>query len=301
MLLRLDPRLPLVWRSPSSLQLGVDAPRVVLDDVTGPQERLIAALVTGVSRSGLDVIAHAAGAAPAETEQLLGTLRPALARRPSRAPALARRPTRAPAGSDVVIAGRGPTADLLAGALRSAGLTVIAAGVDRGTAVRDADLAIVVAHFVVDPDYSGMWLRRDRVHLPIVLGDSSARIGPFVEPGIGPCLYCLERRRTDEDAAWPAIASQLWGRRSTLDSALVAGEVAARAARLVLARLDRGRAGAAASVTLDASTGLTTTRTWQRHPECGCSVLPGSVTAPSPPTDSEPSAPNSVVAAGGPG
>lgn len=290
MLLRLDPRLPLVWRTPFSLQLGVDAPRVVLDHVTGPQERLIAALVTGVSRSGLDVVAHAAGAAPAETEQLLGTLRPTLARRPSRAPA----------SGDVVIAGHGSTADLLADALRSAGLTVVVAGDDRRIAVRDADLAIVVAHFVVDPDYSGMWLRRDRVHLPIVLGDSSARIGPFVEPGTGPCLYCLERRRTDEDAAWPAIASQLWGRRSALDSALVAGDVAARAARLVLARLERGRASAAASVTLDASSGLTTTTTWQRHPECGCSALPGTVTEPAPPTGSAPSAPSSIAAAGGP-
>ena len=31
MVLRLDPRLPLVWRSPTSLQLGISRPVVVLE------------------------------------------------------------------------------------------------------------------------------------------------------------------------------------------------------------------------------------------------------------------------------
>ncbi|MHB1173430.1 MAG: TOMM precursor leader peptide-binding protein, partial [Lacisediminihabitans sp.] len=78
MALKLDPRLPLVWRSPSSLQLGVDSPPVVLHNVSNAQERMIAALVPGVSRPGLSMIAREAGAAEPEVVSLLSALGPAL-------------------------------------------------------------------------------------------------------------------------------------------------------------------------------------------------------------------------------
>ncbi len=58
MILRLDPRLPIVWRSPSSVQLGVDPPVVVLNEVTEIQERILAALAVGVSEPGLTMIAQ---------------------------------------------------------------------------------------------------------------------------------------------------------------------------------------------------------------------------------------------------
>ncbi len=48
MVLKLDPRFPLVWRTPSSLQLGVDPAVVTLHDVSETTERLLAALVAGV-------------------------------------------------------------------------------------------------------------------------------------------------------------------------------------------------------------------------------------------------------------
>jgi hypothetical protein len=34
MILRLDPRFPMVWRTPTSVQLGIDPPLVILDPVT---------------------------------------------------------------------------------------------------------------------------------------------------------------------------------------------------------------------------------------------------------------------------
>ena len=54
MVLKVGAGVPLVWRSPSSLQFGVDDPLVVLDDVDAGTERMIAALVPGISRTGFD-------------------------------------------------------------------------------------------------------------------------------------------------------------------------------------------------------------------------------------------------------
>lgn len=270
MVLQLDPRLPLVWRSPDSLQFGVDDPPVVLTEVSGAQEQMIAALTRGVSRDALGMIAAASGAGDSEAERLLALVERALDQ-----PATGAVVT----GGQVTIAGSGPTVAILADALASSGVRVLLAGVDRAAAAAPTDLAVVVGHFVIDPDFYGLWLRRDQPHLPIVWGDTGARIGPFVEPGTGPCLHCLERFRTEADPAWPAIASQLWGRRSPLDAGLTAGEVATTAARLVLARLIRDRPGDAMVVQLDAATGVTSRTSAERHPECGCAALPGTVTA----------------------
>ena len=71
MVLRLDPRLPLLWRTPSSLQFGVDDPPVVLEAVSAAEERMIAALRVGVSRSGLEMISATAGGRHGEAAALL--------------------------------------------------------------------------------------------------------------------------------------------------------------------------------------------------------------------------------------
>lgn len=291
--LQLDPRLPLVWRSPQSLQFGVDRPPVILETVTSAEERMIAALVTGVTRPGLAVVAERAGASSDDVETLLDRLSPALRTPEDRA--LLGGASR----GDVVVSGDSLTAVRVRTALAAAGLAELAPPFDRAhlssstagslTANSSAanssaepttpSLAVVVAHFVVDPVDQGRWLRRDVPHLPIVLGDTGAQLGPFVEPGLGPCLHCLERHRTDADAAWPAIASQLWGRVSPAESAMLAIEVAAIAVRMVSRRLADGPSAAAVSVALDAETGQRVSREWQPHPECGCASPPGSGSA----------------------
>lgn len=290
MVLRLDPRLPLVWRSPSSLQLGIDRAAVVLENVSEAQERMIAALITGTGRPALDVLAGQAGADSDTVELLLRAVRAALVSEPPQAePRI------------VTLAGRGPTLEQIADALASSGVQPRLVGNDVAAAAEGSDFAVVVAHFVIDPEFHGVWLRRDLPHLPVVFGDAGARIGPIVEPGVGPCLYCLERTRSDADPAWPAIASQLWGRRSPIDRGLVSYEVAGRATRLVLARLDGGAADAATSVYSDAATGSSLSTTWTRHPQCGCGVLPGSATADEERNAAAPPRPRTGAGAGAPG
>src|SRR5690554_7803756 len=80
MVLQLNPHVPLVWRSPSSLQFGVESPLVRLDDVSPAQERLIAALAAGATRPGLTVIADSVHASASELTQLLKQLEPVLTR-----------------------------------------------------------------------------------------------------------------------------------------------------------------------------------------------------------------------------
>jgi hypothetical protein len=87
------------------------------------------------------------------------------------------------------------------------------------------------------------------------------------------------------------MASQLWRRRSGLDSSLMAQEVATTVARLVFthrmphriesptARVDataRDNAAAAddaAAIEIDAATGERMLREWRSHPDCGCGSL----------------------------
>jgi bacteriocin biosynthesis cyclodehydratase domain-containing protein len=268
MVLRLDGRFATVWRDPFSLQIGVDPARVLLRDVSTAQERMIAALESGVSRSGLDMIASSSGASATDVSALLRTLKLLLV---ADEPVVAAR--------RVSIVGSGQTVERIANTLALAGTQVsVSASVSESVADDDCDLGVVVGHYVLDPESYGFWLRRDLPHLPVVFGDESVMIGPMVEPGSSPCLYCLEHHRRDSDASWSAIASQLWGRRARSETPLASTEVASRVARLVLGRLESGRPArrtmSARSFQLATETGEVTRREWMPHPDCGCVAVP---------------------------
>lgn len=240
MVLKLDPRHPLVWRTPESLQIGIDPPLVRLEHVSELQERMLAALAVGVSRPGLEMIGHRD-----EADALLRLIVQAL-HEPERA-----------AEHAVAIVGTGRIVDVLGEAL---------AGLRRDQ--QQPDVAVLVNDYVTPPSLHGSWLRRDIPHLPVVVTDGGVTVGPIVEPGDGPCLLCLELHRRDADPSWPAIATQLLGRAATPPPVLV-WEAAALAARLVLNRLESGPA-TAVSTRIDAATGVRTTTGWEPHPECGC-------------------------------
>jgi bacteriocin biosynthesis cyclodehydratase domain-containing protein len=263
MVLKLDSRTAVVWRDPFSLQFGVEPVRVILREVSTAEERMIAALATGVSRSGLTMIATSSGVGEREIASLL-----------ERLDGLLLAPTETTPQRCVAIVGRGPTVDRIADAVAVAGVAVMV-----GDSLPDSpcDLGVAVGHHVLDPESYGFWLRRDLPHLPVIFGEESVTVGPLVEPGTTACLYCLEHYRRDADASWSAIASQLWGRRARSETPLVSIEVAARVARLVLRRLDGAVAPAATSVRIDVETGEAVPRVWMPHPQCGCIGLPAGV------------------------
>ncbi len=243
----------MVWRTPNSIQFGVDPPMLRIDDVTETQERLVAALTVGVSRPGLTMIAHGADG---EVDCLLLTIAPVLL-----TPPVARVDL-------VTISGGGPLADTLIRALTATGTHVELSPAVAGAADIGPDLAILVHDYVTPPMLHSRWLRRDVPHLPVVISDGAVTVGPIVEPGIGPCLLCLELHRRDADPAWPAIATQLLGRPLGPQSTVLL-EGAAEALRMTMQRLASG-AGDAVSVRIDAATGRRDYLRWQPHVDCGC-------------------------------
>lgn len=273
MVLKVRVGVPLVWRSPSSLQFGVDAPLAVLDDLDEGTERIVAALVSGISRSGFDMMARSLGLHVDTAEQLLARLEPVL-----------EAPLSAAAGC-VVVTGSGALADELRRLLAAEG--VLGASDDPAP-----DLAVIVAGWLIGAEDHGTWLRRDIPHLPVVVGDAGVTVGPFVEPGAGPCLYCVQLTTTDRDAAWPAIATQLWSRPAPPLGELAVAEAAAFAARWIRERLGSGAPGPsirasrystskeATSWRLAAATGELSSRAWTRHAECRCAAPAESDWAP---------------------
>jgi bacteriocin biosynthesis cyclodehydratase domain-containing protein len=259
MVLRLDPRLPLVWRTPTSLQLGVSRPVVVLTEVSVTVERMLAALAGGVPRSGLGMIARSGGLDQAAVDRFLTQVGPALLREQAD-----------DARRVVVVTGEGPTAEAVTRLLSVEGFTVRIARTVSAAEQESCDLAVAVGQFVLEPELHGLWLRRDVPHLAILLSDAGASIGPLVEPGRSACLYCVQRHATDADPAWPAIASQLWGRAAAADTPLVASEAAAMATRLVASRFGVGAVASSGRIILDAATGETTLQPVDPHPACGC-------------------------------
>lgn len=276
MVLRLDPRLPVVWRSPTSVQVGVDPAVAVVEDLGGGGERLLAALVGGISESGYAMLARTAKVSPDEAAALLATLRPAFVG------------AEEPPGSPVAVLGEGALARAIAGLLEAEGRL----GPEHG-----AGLVVLVADEVLAPAEHGRFLNRDVPHLPVVVTDQGVVVGPFVDPGSGPCLYCVQLTRTDEDAAWPAIATQLLGRPPRDPGRLAVAEAAAFTVRRILER--RGPAeGPALSWRLAADGGLSA-RGWARHPGCSCAALPGTGSADAPDRAAR-AAPSSAPAAAAP-
>jgi bacteriocin biosynthesis cyclodehydratase domain-containing protein len=309
MVLRLDPRYPLVWRTPDTIQLGIDRPLAVVPGVTAPLENVISALRVGVPRSGALMLGRQSGATDAATSALLLALAPALVdlesppAPPARVPP-ALEPVRSrstPAGRPgsggrpvVCVDGVGPTAERVRGLLTELDIRVVATGTaaerphrsargsgERGTSEHGGSepaLAVLVDHFVLAPVRHGRWLRRDVPHLPVVFSDAEVRIGPLVEPGAGPCLTCLEFERVDDDPAWPAIACQLLHRTAPTETTRLSIEAATTAAGIVHDRVfAASNEFAAASLAIDAESLGVRRRAHRPHERCGCRFLPENV------------------------
>ncbi|TFC62611.1 TOMM precursor leader peptide-binding protein [Cryobacterium sp. TMB1-7] len=286
MILRLDPRYPLVWRTPDTIQLGIDRPLAIVPGVTAPLESVIAALRVGIPRSGALMLGRQSGATDAATAALLSALAPALVgldTQPAEpgtdtAPLAAtwfgsRRATPVHRGNRPVVCvdGAGATADRIRHLLVDLGITVATPG-------QLPDLAVIVDHFVLAPERHGHWLRRDVPHLPVLFSDAEVRVGPLVEPGAGPCLTCLDLEQVDLDPAWPAIASQLLHRTAPTETTRMGIEVASTAAGIVHERVfASSNEFAAASLAIDAESLTVRRRAHRPHERCGCRFLPESV------------------------
>lgn len=255
MILKLDPRWPVVWRTPHSAQVGIDPPKAVLEDLTVTQERMLSALILGISDPGMKLLREQA---PGERDRFLDAIAPALVGDRERV----EHPV-------VAMSGRGALVDALSELLSRSGIKALLAPDDRSLRDTTPAVAVVVGYWVLAPDIQSHWLRRDIPHLPVVFSDTGVTVGPLVDPGISACLRCVELHRTDTDPAWPAISAQLHGLSGGAESPILAAEAAAIAFRLLRARLD-GSLESGQSIHIDADSGTRTARHWMQHPRCGC-------------------------------
>jgi bacteriocin biosynthesis cyclodehydratase domain-containing protein len=270
MVLQIDPRYPVLWRTPTSMQIGADRPIVTLHDVTVAEEHLVAVLRKGISESGLDMVGETVGATPDAVADLLRRLEPALR--------LGSTAVRRLEDSAVAVTGSLVAADAIRSVLAGLGARLV-------EQTEPADLAVIVSTFGTDPRSSGAWLRRDIPHLPVVFGDSEVRIGPLVEPGDGPCLHCVERQRIDAEPHWPALAGQLLARGAHTEDPLTVSTVTPLVARAVLDRLARDAPTVrrhrlrSCSTIVEGATGDLTQKAFSPHPECACRGVPPAETA----------------------
>lgn len=142
---------------------------------------------------------------------------------------------------------------------------------------RDATVVLAPAAAVLPPE----WLAqvRQRPHLPVVIRETTAVIGPFVLPGRTPCLRCLELSRGDRDPSWPALAAQLVGGPRGVEPCdiALASAAASIAVLNVLRWLDHGEQAPPPSVGGALELSLTDLRLRRRtvlaHPGCGCGAI----------------------------
>jgi len=264
--IRLDPRLPLVWRDPHTLQIGTDRAVVVLSGVTSRHERIVSAIAAGLTREGPGEVARRLGCRAADVVEMVERLEPALLRSGPRAAVV------------IHVSGASALADEIRSLVASVGVRAQPVDGDTAATTPRPTLGVAVSDHVHDPVLTGVWLRRDVPHLSVVTGDRSTRIGPVVVPGEVACAHCLDLHRSDHDSAWGVIAGQLWGRPAVAPSLLATREVAALATRRIVARAlgDPACPPDAVIETLDADTGTVTRSTSRPHPECGCAILPRS-------------------------
>ena len=124
------------------------------------------------------------------------------------------------------------------------------------------------------------WSRAGTPHLLVRLTEGRAVVGPFVQPGTTACLRCLDAHCTDADPAWPLLVRQYASAasRDRADGApepvdpLLASLAVAWAARDLASYVDGGRPSTwSATVTVHPQLSRIETRSWLRHPACGCS------------------------------
>lgn len=124
------------------------------------------------------------------------------------------------------------------------------------------------------------WMRERVPHLVVRLGEGRATVGPFVVPGETACLRCLDAHHADADPTWPLLVHQYAeacrqprgdGTPEPLDPLLAAVAVA-WAARDLATYVDGGRPTTwSTTLRLGADLAEVESRTWARHPHCGCS------------------------------
>ena len=268
----LDPAMPVLLRPDGVVQVGWDPRRAVLVRTPAGLTPVGLAELLRTLQSGA-TLADLQARFDVDAGDLVASLIDA-----GVVTATARRRTRC---ASIRIHGRGPLSDLLAGALRCSGSRVTTSSVTQAPPPHTTDLVVLSDFLVTDPRVVRDLHAAEVAHLPVRLRDGAGLVGPLVIPGVTSCLDCADLHRSDRDAAWPAVASQLRNAVGSADRATVLATAA-----LALNQIDRViravRAGAAVGTSteppptldttleFDVNAGAIMARRWSRHPRCWC-------------------------------
>lgn len=151
---------------------------------------------------------------------------------------------------------------------------VTAGGDAGGLAV--VDVVVSVSAEAGDPVLALHLLSAGVAHLPVVLREADAVIGPLVRAGQPPCLRCVELSRADLDPQWPRVLAQLRalppGAGTPAALAVVTGGLAAAE---VLRLVDGERpVTTGRQYEIPVPSMEPRLREWAAHPDCGCAALP---------------------------
>jgi len=137
------------------------------------------------------------------------------------------------------------------------------------------DCAALIAHEAIEPRRYVQWLNRDVPHLALSFEVDHASVSPLIVPGRGPCLFCLEQARVNQDPSWPVLASQLITTKERLDDSASRLFCAGVAIQKILGHLDsvgefRQTEKELVGYRLNLANGSISEFRWPEHEACSC-------------------------------
>jgi hypothetical protein len=244
---RLDPALPLLWRAPGVLQVGLNPERAVA--VSGVSPRL-PGLLRGTASSD-----DPADARACHLLEAAGTL-------------AARPPTQRWRQAWVQVVGDGPVATQVVDHLRDAGVGQVSRVGEASTS--GADLVVLAPAAGRGMEHGQALVGSTVVHLWAHLRDGCAVVGPLVVPGATSCQRCHDLHRTDADPAWPTLALA-WEQQPAPPASTESVHVlVAAAARQSMAWLRGTRPASLGSTLEEQPDGQLVRVPFSVHPGCGC-------------------------------
>jgi hypothetical protein len=141
--------------------------------------------------------------------------------------------------------------------------TRLTGGLDRISA------ALLIANDVVNPGDYQIWMTRDVAQVAICFTESGASISHLIEPGITPCLACLEIQKMQDDPNWLGTVTQLAQlERDLADSVSMLAAVSI-AVRRILQCIDQPQVDSGNPLEFDSDNGLIREME-QPLANCGC-------------------------------
>lgn len=278
--LELDPNVTVLVRRNGCVQIGWDPESALLltpPDGIGTDVVLAMLRLLDGKHSRPQVVWRAAenGITPADMSAILSELGDAGVLRTIDA-------LPEPRARSIRIHGRGPLSDAIAAGLSRGGLRVSRSGsigVELDISRWRVDFVVLADDMVADPRLATDLVAARIPHLQVRIRDGKGIVGPMVLPGSTSCLRCADLTRCDFDPEWPHIAAQMLGRVGRAGPAAVMATTAVALGQLETVLTGPPRrppASLDATLELDLETHRLRTRSWQRHPLCGCAEAAGS-------------------------